>query len=1084
MTLKRVNASGTCFFLFLVVLLFINISFASFAQEAPSVRPDLWQQAQMAVENNDLTDALRLLRICSFSGEKIDEAQQLLKSILASQAAELELKIDSAKSPSLMTVFNIREEICSLRVADSADWKAYLIAADRFSEIDRLLVAGQRFLNRYREGFKVEFDSKWIDLLKKLSANFKEEWQIIYRWQVNRILASLPATAQDYKVEFENTDILAQTRAKAVLGLAEVAMSVGDLEAAHRHLDQVRYFNREFPELNKMYAKLKRVTEIHNLLARANEAMQRRDFKTVENFVQRIRQIDENNLSAKELLAKIEEAKAHKPEKTLSKEDQAALKLRKLKSDLKKAEKQEDLLDMRRILKEILLVSSDTETVKKLEEVQNEIVTSRIHAEERFQQAEMLFSKGEYEKLKLFLNRNPGMMSSMDRMVRIWEMKLMANFYSGQMSAQELTRSAQNILEKSKKNFFASFVLMKLAISDNQLEVAREHYKIAYELNPDFPELRWPGWILWIHGEGRIVVVILLIIALFLMVKLIGPLIAWYESTYFTRVRLLAHVFPSLAIRSLEKCFGTVRGDYERRELFSLLVKCCAKTGNSAKELKYAENLLEINPGNEVAINAIGSHFLKLPELSAEKIELLVKYALINKEDADIVAKTGQAIKKSNRVKPEHLEFLRVYAQRFSDDLEMFSLIGRSLLEIPASEMPDSAISMLEIAWKATESDELWWNFWRVLMFNGKYELAINITEEALRRGKPIVAEKLLEVYDREQLVEANAIVEQINSFDQKQVIKACQELLKIKYVSEEMGAVFFDTLEPLLNEENQDVSFTARQAYDHVKGRVLSTTSACRKLVSVSSDRFIEEELPEKAYRLSLDDSNESESLSQDTVEEVADDSATDNEEDAGHSFAFSEDLATPEDNEDAEDVEDAEFFEELEEHPVSQDNPEEPEEQEDYGYFDPDEDEDEEYDDEVEFEEKTAYDEETEDEEDDEEDDEDDIAPEDYDDYIIGASDLNHIDGAEQEKPTCAASYADIPEYTLEEVDPEDLKDVISGDALPKGPYDSKIKERRSQIFGLLDEIQAPPEISQGWVDCLKKKKIDSKLFSSLDD
>lgn len=829
---------------FLLILLVFLAASAQLSVKAQDQLLTPWQEAQSELARGNNDAALKLLRICSFSGENAVEAEVLLRRILASQTAELlplviEKKLEGEQ---LDRFLNIYEEICSLRQSQADDWKRLLLAANLQPDHARLVAVGEKFLDRMRAGLAVDFDSDWVEPLLRLSAEFKNEWQIIYRWQVNKILAGLPDTAGQFKTEFENTGILAQTRAKSVLGLAEVAIAIGDLEGARRHLDQVRFFNKEFPDLDKMYLRLKKAGEIQRFIELAQQALQKRDFNAAENHCNAALKLDENNVFARNLLKNIEEARGLKPGGTLSAADQVALKLRRLESDLKKAQKNEDLLQMRVLLKEILIYNLTAANVKKLEEIENEITASRVYAEERFLEAEKLFQNGEYEKLRLFLNRNPGMMSSVDRMVQIWEMKLMVNYHAGAIGPIELHNSAQNILLKGGRSFFANFVLMKLSLAENRMDKAREYYKAAAEINPDFPGLRWPGWLLWAHGEGRFVVVIVLIVVLVFLIKLIRPVFAWYESTYWTRISILAAIFPSLAMRSLEKCFGSVRETYERKQFFRLLIKCCEKTGNFNKGIKFAENLLEISRDDEAAIGIIGHSLLRQQEVSPDKLPMLLKFALNKKDRLDVIEKTGKVIKKLNQVKPDQLDFLRIYVQKFPEDKDMFALIGRSLLEIPASELPDGAVAMLETAWKATDSDELWWNLWRSLMYNGKFELAIHLTEEAMNRGKPIAADKLLEVYDRELMAEATVISDQLNSFDQKTVINTGKNLLLLKYVNPDMGEALVATLDRLLHEENPDVANSARQALDHVKARLRATDSARAKLLSVSSALMVEQ--------------------------------------------------------------------------------------------------------------------------------------------------------------------------------------------------------------------------------------------------
>ncbi|MEW6711255.1 MAG: hypothetical protein AB1403_15615, partial [Candidatus Riflebacteria bacterium] len=831
------------FFCISLLLVLNFIAFSSAFAQTEGAKLTTWEEAQIALKEGNRDESLRLLRICSFSGDKVREAETELKRLLASESAQLVQKLGQnsltpADADALMIFY---DEISSLTISNADEWKILLLAASRSDNPEKLVMYGEKFLDRLRSGLKVSFDGSWAEPLKKLSPLLKDEWQIIYRWQVNKILATLPETQQEFKTEAENAGILAQTRARAVVSLAEVAMAMGDIEVARKHLDQVRFFNPEFPELDKMYARLKKVADLQKLQVQADQAFQKRDFTRAQKYCEDIIKLDEHNFFAKEMQTRIEEAKGHKPGGVLSAADQTQLKIRRLEGELKKAEKNEDILQMRNLIKELLVLVSDVKLIKKFEDLEREIQESRVHAEERFNEANRLFASGEYEKLRLFLNRNPGVMSSMDRMVQVWEMKLMVNYYSGVLGPIELANSAQNILLKGGKSFYAYFILMKLALAENRMEQAREHYKNAYALKPDFPGLRWPGWLLWIHGEGRYLVVGVLIVVLFFLIKLIRPAFEWFESTYWTRAKILSSIFPSLALRSLEGCFGTVNSNYERREMFRLLVKCCEKTGNTVKGLKYAENLLEISADDDAAISLIGSCLLKQPEVSQEKLPLLIKHALNHKENKDIIEKTGKVIKKTNRVKTDQIDFLRLYAQKFNEDKEMFALIGRCFLEIPASELPDSAISMLEIAWKATDSDELWWNLWRTQMFNGKFELALHLTEEAIDRKKPIVPEKLLEVYDREQMAEATVLVDQLNSFDQKTVIKVAKEILLIKYVSAEMGGMLQQTLERLLHEENPDLANAARQALDHVKARVRASEGARAKMLSIGTASIVE---------------------------------------------------------------------------------------------------------------------------------------------------------------------------------------------------------------------------------------------------
>lgn len=831
--------------LFLLIFLFYFVSAVQIYGQNASEALSLLDKALQAQKAGNKTEALHFLRLCSYGKENKVKAEKLLKGMLASEAVELDSRL--AENPDQQNVdklYELRKEICSFSIADQNDWLKYLQVSSRFEDNSRFIVAGQQFLDEIRLGLKFVRKKEWLPLFERLTELLNKDYQIVYKLQAYKILAGFKNTGAKYEKLVENTSILAQTRARAVIGLAEVSISVGDLQAARKHLDQVKYFNPDFPGLQKAYVKLEKAAKLQKWLRLAQIAMQNRNFKRAKDICNQIIEADSNNIFARELLNQIESQKKREPGKVLSTEAKMKLKLHKLKQKLKLAEKNQDLLKMAEILKEILSLNRSRQNILKLEEIKSRIMDSRIHAEERFKQAQELFARQKYEQLRLFLNKNPGMMDSIDRLILIWEMKLMVDYYNSFKNDSELRKSAKILLNKAGESFYAHYVLMKIALAENQLDEARLHYAEAYKLNPDFPGLKWPGWILWMHGEGRIVVVIVLIILIILLVKLLKPFFAWYESTYWTRIKFVSLVFPSLAVRSLEKCFGNVTDTDARKRLFILLIKACRKSGKKEKSLKYSENLLEINPENELALETIGEHIVRQPEIAREKLRLLVKYALNKKDDERIVKKTGDFIKRTQKIEVWQLDFLKAYARHFPEDRHMFEIAGKSLLEIPANEMPDSAIQMLQIAWENTRSDELWWNLWRVLMAKGKFELATRLTEQALHDKKPISSEKLLEVFDNEQLAVIREIQARLDSFDQKIAIVAARELLKICYIESNIAASLLDTLDRLTHEDNEDVVLAARQARDHIKTRAKISGRACQKLLSISSDTVLQEEV------------------------------------------------------------------------------------------------------------------------------------------------------------------------------------------------------------------------------------------------
>lgn len=83
--------------------------------------------------------------------------------------------------------------------------------------------------------------------------------------------------------------------------------------------------------------------------------------------------------------------------------------------------------------------------------------------------------------------------------------------------------------------------------------------------------------------------------------KMIRQFFSWFESTYWWRIAFVAKIFTSLAIKSLEGCFGSVKERSERITLFTLLMTSCYRLGKHDKALLYAENLLELVPASAAA---------------------------------------------------------------------------------------------------------------------------------------------------------------------------------------------------------------------------------------------------------------------------------------------------------------------------------------------------------------------------------------------------------------------------------------------------------------------------------------------------
>ncbi|PKL42244.1 MAG: hypothetical protein CVV41_15835 [Candidatus Riflebacteria bacterium HGW-Riflebacteria-1] len=588
----------------LLVLLMLFVCAGRSAAQ-PAIEDNLWLETAKAIESGNQAESLRLLRLCVSAQLNLPESAKQLRQALTSEAS----KITSGKSVDDLTAVQLTEfhklqrEICGLTVADAGDWLLLLKACMLMPGSGNLVFSGLAFLDAVKLGMPVGINEEWLKILNRLDAELVRDEQILYRLQIAQIFSGLQPESQELKRKLADLKLLADAKAVKILRLAEVEMAIGNLTAARACLDQVRRFDYRYSGLEDLYRKLNIAEQIDKIIIQANDDLMSKKYEDARRRAEEILKLDANNFFARGIIERIEEERKRPDSAAVSDADRLQLKLRRLEAELRKAETEQDLQEVSTCLRRILALNSYMpEHAHRLSEVEQEIAFSRMKSDERFAEAEDLFRKGEYVKLRLFLNRNPGLMNSLERMLQIWEMRLMANFATARLEPAQLRAAATDINRRAGRSFYASYVLMRLDIADNKLNDAREHYKVAQELKPDNVLLRWPSMLLWVHGPGRPFAVILLIIAFLLLIKMIGPFFRWFESTYWWRVALLSKVFPSLAVRSLEGCFGEVRERADRIILFTLLMESCYRVGDKKRALLYADNLIELVPLNAAAL--------------------------------------------------------------------------------------------------------------------------------------------------------------------------------------------------------------------------------------------------------------------------------------------------------------------------------------------------------------------------------------------------------------------------------------------------------------------------------------------------
>lgn len=835
-------------------ILFLSICFLLlitplFAQEPSvengevAVKSKLFIEAEESISTGNVELGIKQLKNCISAGEKIPEANALLFSVYASKSADISKgrPISQLSLEELDLLEKNYIEILNLKSARDDDWFRCLeLLLFRKKNNDMALIAQDYLIKLYNQPNK-KFNNAWMTIFIALENEYNVVELIIFKYQVLKIqktnIVHLGETEEKLinekliNTKLENMAKTIKSQLKYFFGQIDVAIALGELSRAEKLLAQVEYFDPEQYLIPKIKNRLKLVAKIQVKLKLARNALHNKKFALATKYCEAVFKLDAKNPFAQNILKEIASMKAI-PVKRISSKNRFKLKLRMLTSQLKKAEKDQDLLNIRRILRELIFSFGSFEYSAKLKKIDNEIRESRIKAEARFEIAKKLFSNNHWGELYFFLNRNPGLMSSIKRLITIWEMRLMTNYHLKKKDVAEIKEAAERIISKDKNSFYANYVIMKLYLANNKYDKARKFYNIANEVKPNYSGLRSPRWLLWAHGEGKPWAISLTIAFFLLLIKLIKPAFALFESTYWFRTRMIGLLFPSLALRSLEKCFGSVVGDKQRVELFHKLLKYSIRLKDIKKSLRYAEMILEISPDDVDALEILAQEYLTKPNVDAIKLKVIVLYAMNNKEDVELQSKVGLLIKNSAIVTLDQIDFLNNYVERIQDDEAMLELIGKSFLALSVANIPDSAIRLLEIAWERTNSDELWWSLWRLLMQTGKFDKAQSMLEVALENGKPIEVDKLFNIFEQEVMGEILSIKSMLGVMDQTKILESLAVIPAMKYINESMADELTVLLHNLTIEEDNDVKFSAQKAVDHIKFQLKRSQAAHDKMM------------------------------------------------------------------------------------------------------------------------------------------------------------------------------------------------------------------------------------------------------------
>ncbi|HQG30146.1 MAG TPA: hypothetical protein PLY73_16450, partial [Candidatus Ozemobacteraceae bacterium] len=343
-----------------------------------------------------------------------------------------------------------------------------------------------------------------------------------------------------------------------VLSRLDASLSIGDLAQAQILLNGLERLDPALSALPAFRQRLQTARRVDDLLASALRAMRDGRPSLARDLCTQILRLDPNNPQARSMLAKLSDtvvatAAVAAGEKAPRRNVLAEEFLEKLAA----ADRRDDILAARQALRELGALGAATpEHTARLQALEQELLESRFLVSQRFDEAKSLFDARQWEKLRRLLNRNPALGNSTERVIRVWEMGLIADCELGWKDSDTLVAEVDRLAEKAPQSFWPPYVKMRVAMSQTRYADAEKELAAAQAIDPNSPFLRWPARILWLWRHGWKFVPLLMLAAIFLLGRSMHVFFAWWERFYWTWIAVLARVFPGLALRSLEKRFS------------------------------------------------------------------------------------------------------------------------------------------------------------------------------------------------------------------------------------------------------------------------------------------------------------------------------------------------------------------------------------------------------------------------------------------------------------------------------------------------------------------------------------------------
>jgi|GEM_PF-1913106 len=746
-----------------------------------------------------------------------------LSDLLASQA----VRFMQGRRPQELQANQAEKVLKQLRRAKNVSpekitfWKLYLGFLIEFPEKNEELgIEGQTFLDFHGTHVGRDQIPEWIPIFRKLEKTFEIKDLPIARLEILQLMMLDIQNASDVARIIPVVTEVAKARLKDFIEKIEAKIVIGDAFAAEAQIARLKKIEPHHPKINELVQKLEKIKKIQTLSASIFSTFRQKNFEKVKEQCREILKLDPNNSIAKSYLSQLESMNKQPAISSSVLDKQRLAKIQKdLTIKLEAAESAEELRKTRDILIELISLGlGNDENIKRLRDVDQELSNGRLRTTEDWDRAKVLFKDENWHELRRLLNRNPAIGESLDRMLTIAEMSLVADLNLGLKSDEEISINADRLASKNPKSFWVSIVRLKIALKRSNYDEAQMYLEQASIINPNHDALKWPRTLIFVRKHGWKFVPIILLLFFYALAKSMHPISAWWEKFYWTRVSWYSRLFPRLALSSLEKRFGSAKEIEEKVLLYELLAKSAFRSGNFIKGVRYAEVLLEVEPANPLAKELLGKHYLSEPKIDEKGLDYTVFFIQNHPEDKSSLQKLVKHVISTDTVQPNLANVFKRYLGLFPKDDEAMVFFGRICQSAKPEEIGQSGIEILEKGWRISGKSEILIGLVRAYFGFGLFEEAVNILSESLEKGSNIDGYKLFEIFENDMELSLRSIIGDIDSLDRAASTSAMKKIIELRSIPDLQGNSILSTLSGLVNEEDPVIRYLVQKARNHVK--------------------------------------------------------------------------------------------------------------------------------------------------------------------------------------------------------------------------------------------------------------------------